>query len=147
MGRKLPFKNSENKIEPREFRYKCYKCGEKGHKASNCSKKNTATSMKTLASGVIGLHDEQNKNSAVYAVEVKVGDHVENAMVDCGCTGCIVTNSFAERVGLTVNARNNISTLADGSQVKTVGVTEFSIRICDDEIELKNVQVWQKLSL
>ena len=131
--------------KPVPFVYRCHKCGKRGHKAAECRMRALAasTNPKSFISGIVSSHGSQN-TSAIYTVIVQLNDANVSAMIDCGCTGCVVTQAFADKHGLEIKPMNSIATLADCSSVQSIGSTEFSVKICNDEISLNDVQVWPK---
>ena len=45
---------------------------------------------------------------------------------------------------LEITTEDSVATFAGGSSVRAVGTTEFSVRICDDEIRVSDVQIWER---
>ena len=102
------------------FTFKCYKCGEAGHKATNCKKGGVNTQGKGKALIIEGCEDQEDEEFPIYEeVEEEMCDNV--LIIEDNRRGeCIqepVYDQYVEEVDAHIEEEEDLSLVTNISQV------------------------------
>lgn len=145
--KKYQGKTRENYSEKSEFPFKCYNCGEKGHKRVDCKKKRVEKQQKFV--GNVAETDE-NEDIAFLSSENVINSNRMNEIsfvIDSGATNHLITSKAEQFLTDIINVDLDIKVAKQGEVIKAYKQGNLCLLNTNGmKIKLKDVLVCRNLS-